>query len=85
VIRQGTGSGTRLTEAKGSKGFESEYEIIDTDSDGNKSPKLKLTISSKSGYHNLMWVYNGETLYAGIGTESDHKLNAGWFETAADA
>mgnify|MGYP001206758094 CR=1 FL=1 len=80
AISRGTGIGIRLIESKLKKRFEGAYEIIYTDINGIKSPKLKLIISLELGCYKLSWSNNEETIGIGIGIEKDNKLSVGWIE-----
>ena len=77
-ISNGTGSGERLTKFNPNRRFEGEYEIVYTDINGNKFPKLKLSISFESAYYKLKWDKDEKTEFIGIGIESGDNLCAGW-------
>lgn len=75
-IEHGTGIAIRLTELNPKKRFEGIYEIIYSDRNRNKSPKLKLIISFKEDAYNLIWNKAEKMTDIGIGIEREHKLFA---------
>ena len=80
AITQGTGIAVRLTQQNPQNTFEGTYEIVYSDLNGTKSPKMELIISFTSGHYQLKWVNNGIVADIGIGIELDNKLSAGWHE-----
>jgi hypothetical protein len=84
VITRGTGIGIRLKGSKPNKRFEGEYEIVYSEINGKKYPKLKLVISCASGYYTLKWINKNNTTDIGIGIENDNKLSVGWIKINED-
>ncbi|SEB40900.1 hypothetical protein SAMN04489761_0528 [Tenacibaculum sp. MAR_2009_124] len=73
-IERGVGSAKRVTKLIKERKFEGEFDIVYIDSNGDKSPKLRLSISFKSGYYYVTWKHKELVTDIGIGIESDNKL-----------
>lgn len=73
-ITQGNGIGRRLSDLNKKRRFEGTYEITYVDANGDKSPKLHLTISFEAGFYHLVWKDNQKTTDTGIGIENNNML-----------
>ncbi|MFK8056591.1 MAG: hypothetical protein AB8F78_10765 [Saprospiraceae bacterium] len=77
---RGTGVAVRLTEIEPERKFEGSYDIVYTNSAGQPSPSIYLTVSLEDGCYTLIWNVEGKPTDQGIGLESDGKLVASWTE-----
>ena len=77
-ILSGTGNGIRLTELSSKNEFEGQFEITYLEENGDKSPKLILSILFQSGIYHLTWRINEKITDIGIGFEKDNKLFASY-------
>ena len=81
-IEQGTGKATRISSLNPKRRFEGDFEIIYSDVNKNKSPKLNLTIRfESSGYYKLTWKIDNRITEVGIGVEREDTLLVSYKKT----
>lgn len=77
-VQYGMGEATRLSALNENHRFEGEFEIIYTDQNGHKSPRLNLVIAFVSDHYQLSWKMGDQLTDIGIGMEHEGKLIASY-------